>query len=615
MSEDAPNWRSIRGHQWSDEMVRSAVDFLRENRPIPGNKDARYKLKRRLRYYQLDASREGLQLKPQYVPDDYARTTFRVVPESRVDATLRTMVDDPLFVAYSRDALYSKVVQAGWIGIPRRRVQQFLRNNPMPPLIGLQNVPRRDSVQSYRPKHPNQHWQMDLADMDNPELVRANSGYRYLLVVVDIFSKFLWIRPLKTKESTEIAQHLHSIFLSGDIPLRLQTDQGTEFLGAVNDVCARFGVLRIINAPYSPMTNGVVEVTNKHIKRYLLRFMQQFRDTVTGQPNKRYVDILDRIAFNLNTTKRRVTKLTPFQVHRGSHVDVPVFSEGLPDVRVALPDDEDEVAPHAEAADRRYQERVRVVRNRIATEAERRERVVRTRAPRFEVGMSVRILVAQTQSPGTMQWIPVRVGQRRLRVRGMSGDPNLVPFAFTSRWVDRTYSGTFRIVETRSSTTQNRSYVLAPSRDPEARVERMVDQGEGPAGVVQWDVRFMASMLVPENAPAERSRPEYRIPVDLTLPRPIVAAPRVDFRGMVASEVRAALDGPANTIKGRRIEQYWHMTDGTIRPFQGRIMGRAQGRDKWKVRWDQHPYNPNSKFDLDPAAYNKRIDRGWVFLT
>ena len=40
-------------------------------------------------------------------------------------------------------------------------------------------------------------WQMDLADMQ--VIVTENDGYRYLLVCIDVFSKFVWVIPLKTK--------------------------------------------------------------------------------------------------------------------------------------------------------------------------------------------------------------------------------------------------------------------------------------------------------------------------------------------------------------------------------------------------------------------------------
>jgi len=44
-----------------------------------------------------------------------------------------------------------------------------------------------------------QQWSIDLADMQI--ISRQNKGYRYLLCVIDVFSKYAWVKPVKTKVS------------------------------------------------------------------------------------------------------------------------------------------------------------------------------------------------------------------------------------------------------------------------------------------------------------------------------------------------------------------------------------------------------------------------------
>lgn len=608
---ETPNWRSIRQHSWSDENYDLALRLLKgEPAPdVPRNR--RYKMTRRLRFYEPDPP-GGIRLRSQYVPRDYARTTFRVVPERRIDATIRAMVEDPLFVAYSRDALYSKIIQAGWIGITRARVHRYLRENPLPVALGLDTGARRDPVRSFRPPHPNFQWQMDLADMSRPDLVRANDGYKYLLVLVDIFSKFLWIRPLKTKAADEVARHLHSVFMSGDIPKRLQSDQGGEFQGEVNTLCARFGVARVVSPSYSPMTNGVVENANKHIKRYLSRFMQQFRDAVTDQVSKRYVDILDRIAFNLNTTKRRPTGLTAFQVHRGTHVDVPVFTEGLPEVRFEARDDP-RVAAVVEESEARYERRTREVQRRIRRTADSYERRAANRTAAFEPGQTVRIKVAQTLSPGTMQYVPIRIGTRRLRLPGTGDVPDLVPFAFTSRWEETTYRGTFRVAEIRSRTSQTRGYVLAPTGNEGTRVERLVDPTGGPAQTDErWDPVFLASMLMPADPRPRPVRPQYDVPVDLSMPRPISVAPIEDYTHLTEAQVARVLAD--ENVEGRWVRVYALQTDGALHQYDGRIVQRDRRRtDSYGIRFSGFPgiyWEP-----LTPELYDKRQEHGWLFIS
>ena len=52
-------------------------------------------------------------------------------------------------------------------------------------------------------------WGADLADMQL--LSKYNKGIRFLLCVIDIFSKYAWVFPLKDRESVSIATAFQSI--------------------------------------------------------------------------------------------------------------------------------------------------------------------------------------------------------------------------------------------------------------------------------------------------------------------------------------------------------------------------------------------------------------------
>ena len=69
-------------------------------------------------------------------------------------------------------------------------------------------------------------WAADLADMKAFE--DYNDGYTFLLLVIDIFSKYGWIVPLKNKKGKTVAEALENIFEERK-PEKLWTDKGTEF--------------------------------------------------------------------------------------------------------------------------------------------------------------------------------------------------------------------------------------------------------------------------------------------------------------------------------------------------------------------------------------------------
>ena len=80
----------------------------------------------------------------------------------------------------------------------------------------------------YRTKGIDYQWQADLVEMI--PWARENAGNRYILMVIDIFSRYGWARPLKRKTPSEVVSALKSVFATGRKPLMyLQTDQGKEF--------------------------------------------------------------------------------------------------------------------------------------------------------------------------------------------------------------------------------------------------------------------------------------------------------------------------------------------------------------------------------------------------
>ena len=73
-------------------------------------------------------------------------------------------------------------------------------------------------------------WQSDLADMRH--LKHWNSGYTYLLICVDVLSRFAFVLPLKRKTPELVAEAFRSIIKStGRLPWILTTDRGLEFKG------------------------------------------------------------------------------------------------------------------------------------------------------------------------------------------------------------------------------------------------------------------------------------------------------------------------------------------------------------------------------------------------
>lgn len=72
------------------------------------------------------------------------------------------------------------------------------------------------------------HWQADLADVSS--IAKFNKKHRFILTVIDTFSKFAFARGLKSKKGEDVTDAMKSIFIeSKRVCDRLETDRGKEF--------------------------------------------------------------------------------------------------------------------------------------------------------------------------------------------------------------------------------------------------------------------------------------------------------------------------------------------------------------------------------------------------
>ena len=71
-------------------------------------------------------------------------------------------------------------------------------------------------------------WGADLADMQL--ISKFNKGFRFLLCVIDIFSKYAWVVPLKDKKGVSIVNAFQKVLKESDTkPYKIWVDNGTEF--------------------------------------------------------------------------------------------------------------------------------------------------------------------------------------------------------------------------------------------------------------------------------------------------------------------------------------------------------------------------------------------------
>ena len=81
--------------------------------------------------------------------------------------------------------------------------------------------------------HIDEIWSIDLADFSDYK-ISNNKGYRYIFIIIDNFSKFLWAIPLKNKYSQTITNEFSNILsTSKRKPIKIESDRGTEFYNSI----------------------------------------------------------------------------------------------------------------------------------------------------------------------------------------------------------------------------------------------------------------------------------------------------------------------------------------------------------------------------------------------
>ena len=234
------------------------------------------------------------------------------IPSSVMEKTLTSIYLDPSQPASfgGLDAVYRAVKEKGKNKISRKQVQDWLSQQDVYTL----HKPARRHYKRSRVIVPgiDAQFQADLVDVQN--LSRYNKGYKYLLSCIDIFSKYAWVVPLKTKQGQELVKAFQMILSSGRKPNKLQTDQGTEFL---NRVLQKF--LRDNNIDFFTVNSGlkasVVERFNRTFKNKMYKYFTA-KNTLT------YINVLPQLVSSYNNTYHRSIKMKPSEVTKANETKV-----------------------------------------------------------------------------------------------------------------------------------------------------------------------------------------------------------------------------------------------------------------------------------------------------
>jgi len=157
---------------------------------------------------------------------------------------------------------------------------------------------------SYR----DQQWQCDIVDMQ--QFSKENKGFKYLLTIIDCFSKYLWVVPLKTKDSTNIVEAFKIIFQERK-PIRIQTDRGKEFDNfQFKSLCKKENI-RFFTTQDVKIKCSIIERVNRTLKEWMFRYF-------TAKGTRNYINIIKDLVRSYNYRWHRSIKMRPVDVNESN---------------------------------------------------------------------------------------------------------------------------------------------------------------------------------------------------------------------------------------------------------------------------------------------------------
>ena len=152
----------------------------------------------------------------------------------------------------------------------------------------------------------NDVWDVDLMDMSN--LAKYNDGVHFITIFIDIFSRYLYIKPMKNKTTKETLTAIQNSFCKSRLqPETFRSDAGKEFIGKdVKEYLADHEIYQQVtrNEKKANYADRVIQTLKKKIYKYLYyhkthKYIDVLQELVEGD-NERYHSGIKRAPITIN---------------------------------------------------------------------------------------------------------------------------------------------------------------------------------------------------------------------------------------------------------------------------------------------------------------------------
>ena len=212
----------------------------------------------------------------------------------------------------------------------RQEVEEFIASCPTCQKVRLGQGSMAASLHTTAVFEP---WETIAIDNVGPLPVDDKKN-KYILTIIDCFSKFVELWPAPDASAKSAAQALIAVFGRYGVPRYLRSDRGGQFVADIIQEFMKFlGVEQQLTLAHRPEANGIVERANGEVMHHLCALTFDFRR------NESWSSMLPLVQRILNASPSSATGVAPARILFGDRLNL---DRGL---LLPFPDDADDADP------------------------------------------------------------------------------------------------------------------------------------------------------------------------------------------------------------------------------------------------------------------------------
>ena len=298
----------LRAEQDKDCIVSEAKKFVQARRRIPKNFPERW--------YTVNSMwfvvHKGILYKKAYSEAIHSQILQAVIPESMTQEVMGGLHGDYLAGhPCPKKMLLTLKRYSVWPTIARD-VDRFVKDCKV---CDQEREPTPHNQAPRVPLEAQNVWDWVVCDLLK---LPPSAGYQYVLVFMDVFSGFVKLYKLRSKNTEGVCKAFENLTCLIGPPRLLTSDNGGEFTsGLLESMCKVKGADKRTSVAYRPQSQGTVERFNRTLIQSLRKRLLQH--------GKTWVDHLQYAEWAYNTTPRSNDKMSPYLLMYGREPPLPTF--------------------------------------------------------------------------------------------------------------------------------------------------------------------------------------------------------------------------------------------------------------------------------------------------